>query len=129
MFGGGNADTLYSVNNITYFDLEENNFGVLNTSPDPIHKFPPKRDCFSLIRFDDLVFLMGGRATPDGRTLLDDIWCLDLSTFIWHKNSMKLSFRTAFQASAVDDVIYLNLFNFCTFSANLILIKNLIIYF
>jgi hypothetical protein len=103
IFGGGNADTLYSVNSITYFDLEENNFGVLNTSPDPVHKFPPKRDCFSLIRYDDLVFLMGGRATPDGRTLLDDIWCLDLSTFIWHKNSMKLSFRTAFQASAVDD--------------------------
>ncbi|KAE9550118.1 hypothetical protein FO519_006655, partial [Halicephalobus sp. NKZ332] len=99
----GNFHVTWERISITYFDLKEEFYGVIETTPDPVHGSPRERDCFAISKYENSIFVMGGRGTPDGSLLYNDIWSLNLKSMQWKKKEMGLSFKTSFHASAIDE--------------------------
>jgi hypothetical protein len=89
IFGGGTAETVFDLQTLPAYDLIERKWCKIETLPDPVSGFPPKRKCHSLIQYkvediqrdnDTLVIISGG-LNHEGS--IRDIWQLSLTHLRW----------------------------------------------
>lgn len=91
IFGGGTAETVFDLQTLPAFDLINRKWCKIETLPDPVAGFPPKRKCHSLVQYkieevqrgEDTIVIISGGLNHDGA--IKDIWQLSLKNLRWMK--------------------------------------------
>lgn len=89
ILGGGTAETVFDLENLPAYDLKQSQWCRIETLPDAVAGYPPKRKCHSLVQHttedvhgnkETFVFIAGGLNHSGA---IRDIWQLSLKSFRW----------------------------------------------
>ncbi|XP_071512946.1 kelch domain-containing protein 10-like [Panulirus ornatus] len=105
VLGGGDAYTIFPLDEVPVLSIETGEWNVRKTKPDPlVLAYPSPRRCHAAVQRNNELYVIGG---TDGEEVLDDVWKLDLLTLSWTRLSLVLPTPLYFHDAALTQSGYL----------------------
>lgn len=112
VLGGGRLHYAEGLDKIYAYDIAQNHWSEVITSPDEVYGYPKPRCSFGCAQRGNDVYISGGRhySADIEHKSLSDVWHLRLDTLQWTKLKMKLPNALYFHSAVVSPSCHMYVF-------------------